>query len=192
MYVFLCYKKIYTFIICDKYMLRRPRRISASVVGAIEKLSNKQFLLGYDASKQEHLLNRGIYVLELQGGKIYVGKSNNITARIQEHKDGRGCEFACHVVQRLVPHIEYTDDFESWERAETLFWMSVKGVDKVRGWLYTMTHLTKEQRKHAFEQICERYDLCRRCGKAGHFISECTEKGKMKKRGVIITSAPQV
>lgn len=171
-------------------MLRRPRRTSASVVGAIEKLHNKQFLLGYDSCKTENLVNKGIYVLELQGGKFYIGKSSNILSRIQEHKDGKGCEFACNVVRRLVPHIEYTDDFESWERAETLFWMSTQGVDKVRGWMYTTTHLSKEQRKHAFEQICERYDLCRRCGKAGHFISECTEKnvGKKTRRAVIIAA----
>jgi hypothetical protein len=34
-----------------------------------------------------------IYVLELTGGFVYVGKSSNVTRRIQQHKLGKGAMF---------------------------------------------------------------------------------------------------
>jgi GIY-YIG catalytic domain len=34
-----------------------------------------------------------IYVLELAGGKYYVGKSKNLQYRIAQHFNGKGCEW---------------------------------------------------------------------------------------------------
>lgn len=34
-----------------------------------------------------------LYVLQLENGKYYVGKTNDITRRYNEHKEGKGCEW---------------------------------------------------------------------------------------------------
>ena len=64
-------------------------------------------------------------------------------------------------------------DLESWERNETLEQMRVHGTDSVRGWMYTTPELTPEMTDSIASQLCEKYDLCRHCGQAGHFTSKC-------------------
>jgi hypothetical protein len=69
-------------------------------------------------------------------------------------------------------------DFESWERTETLARMHKHGIDAVRGWMYVSVELTQAQREHIFQQVCEKFGLCRVCGGGGHFASACTAKGR--------------
>lgn len=121
-------------------------------------------------------MNQGVYVLQVDIDKYYVGKSNNITLRLEQHTKGEGSCFVKRIVQRLEPCVPYIHDWESWERAETLHWMYTRGISHVRGWMYTDPVLNVEQKKHAFAQICEKYDLCRKCGQTGHFVSECNKK----------------
>ena len=51
--------------------------------------------------------------------------------------------------------------------------MFMRGVDNVRGWRYTQVHLSKEDEQDAELNIRELFDLCRKCGQPGHFISNC-------------------
>ncbi len=62
---------------------------------------------------------------------------------------------------------------ESWERNEVLTRMHQFGIDNVRGWMYTFKNMPIEQKVHAFDQICEKFDFCRKCGRNGHFIRDC-------------------
>jgi hypothetical protein len=62
---------------------------------------------------------------------------------------------------------------ESWERAETLTRMFKHGIRRVRGWLYTTRFLSQSQVESAYQQICEKFDLCRKCGRNDHFIHQC-------------------
>lgn len=118
----------------------------------------------------------GVYVLQTGNGLFYVGKSNNIKARIQEHRSGLGA--ACldgssfQVVTRLLTSGS-TADLESWERNETLQRMRVHGIKNVRGWMFTSKNLTDKDREDAFTQICEKFELCRRCGRKSHFADRC-------------------
>ncbi len=64
-------------------------------------------------------------------------------------------------------------DLESWERNETLFRMKIHGVDNVRGWMFTSSVLSDDDKDSAFRQICEKFDLCRKCGREGHFADSC-------------------
>lgn len=137
-----------------------------------QSTSHQAFLLK-KANNNFQDKNNGVYVLELSDNRIYVGKSHNISKRIQEHLSGSGNKFVTHFIRQLPCATSPTDDWESWERAETLHWMSVRGIDKVRGWMFTSFVLTPEDKKNAFYQLCERYDLCRKCGKRGHFVSFC-------------------
>ncbi len=73
-------------------------------------------------------------------------------------------------MQPITPRLE---DHESWERNETLERMSIHGVEKVRGWMYTTQNLSQDTIENIDSQLCEKYDLCRSCGEKGHFVSAC-------------------
>jgi predicted GIY-YIG superfamily endonuclease len=122
--------------------------------------------------------NSGVYVLKKQDGGFYVGKSENIVKRLKQHSDGVGAVCArgdvCRVPTMTIP---ISNDFEAWERSETLARMRYYGISRVRGWMYTSEYLDESQREHAFQQICEKFDLCRKCGCEGHFAAECRLSG---------------
>ncbi len=120
----------------------------------------------------------GIYVLRTSSGLYYVGKSNDIDARIAEHRRGAGASClsgassSFQVLSNLLTSGS-TSDLESWERNETLQRMRAHGIANVRGWMFTSTALSDADYQDAFRQICEKFDLCRRCGRASHFAERC-------------------
>jgi hypothetical protein len=124
--------------------------------------------------------NDGVYVLLVQNNEFYVGKSTDIEARIEQHINGEGCSFIQEVVKRVYTQTPCMRDWESWERAETLHWMHLHGISKVRGWMFTTPKLTTNQKKDAFRQICEKYDYCRTCGQPGHFMTDCRTHRNIK------------
>ena len=155
--------------------LFRPDVLASRCVVISEKpidfgsLSKKRRIM---ASNEE-----GVYVLRFSDGVkplFYVGKSGDIEKRIQQHANGQGA--ACVTgrdfirVPCLVPA---TTDIESWERGEVLERMYQFGIDAVRGWKYTLRIMPLAQKLSAFDDVCERFDLCRRCGRGSHFIREC-------------------
>jgi len=133
-------------------------------------------LSGWDkpTKRQTYVGNSGVYVLRDEAGRMYVGKSGNIQQRIQQHLAGEGTRFLTGNIKRLPPYQKGdAGDMESWERNETLARMYRHGIDKVRGWMFTGTLLTKTEEEDAFKQICEKFDLCRRCGRNTHFAEKC-------------------
>ena len=122
--------------------------------------------------------NSGIYVLRLDNRPtpfFYVGKATNITTRIQQHTDGTGAVcIAGEPFTRVEPTTKGSvDDMESWERNEVLARMYEFGINNVRGWMYTLKTMPIEQKLSAFDQICEKFDRCRKCGRGSHFVRDC-------------------
>ena len=139
----------------------------------------------------------GIYVLGLDNGKYYVGKSiMNVTARVQEHflTGGSAWTKQHHPIEQLTPIVNTSDDLESSERAETLERMWIHGIDNVRGWQYTKIKLNENNYESIFRQMCERKDLCRKCGRQNHMASSCNyrdlaswvEPGRLPNREMIL------
>lgn len=121
-------------------------------------------------SQRPHSTRRsGVYVLNWPDGRIYVGKSQDIDRRIRQHAE----EMGVRPIEIPALTQPIAGDFESWERNETLEQMQRHGIEKVRGWMYTSTDLTEEQRDSIHSQIAEKYDLCRFCGQKGHFADRC-------------------
>lgn len=154
-------------------MLSLPKHLGKYVFGLGAYDENSDDILSSDHSKRA-MADRGVYVLQVNDGdEFYVGKSKNIKTRIAQHESGQGSNFITKIVKRVSPQTAPSADWESWERSETLYLMHKHGVDKIRGWMYTKCFLSDDERRHASLQICEKYDLCRRCGVKGHFIEEC-------------------
>ena len=121
----------------------------------------------------------GIYVLEYRSEetkKFYVGKSNDVARRVDAHMSGQGG--VGYLNGRNLRQVALISggslgDLESWERNETLERMYRFGIDNVRGWMFTDPELSDDEYEAAFNQICEKFDLCRRCGRNSHFRNNC-------------------
>ena len=165
------------FIPTRSSVVGKPLRPGPYVVGGGHKPSQIT-----TPGEETFTTNTGVYVVELHGGRYYVGQSGNIERRILQHRGelrgGSAWTSEHRVVRRLEPKTPPQTDLESWERSETLFRMKLHGVDAVRGWMYTSVELTQAQREHIFQQICEKFGLCRVCGGGGHFASACTSRGR--------------
>ena len=136
----------------------------------------------------------GVYAIQTLSGDaptFYVGKSGNIPKRLQDHRAGAGTPFlaGCEFTQVPLLTEGSSHDLESWERNETLRRMLEFGVDNVRGWMFTDLHLKAEDKRAAFQQICEKFDLCRRCGRGSHFRSECFAKSAAPWASDIVVTA---
>ena len=122
--------------------------------------------------------NAGVYVLKFDdqtNPTYYVGKSTDILKRLEQHSNGQGAACVAGRVFTRVPPVtdENMNDMECWERSEVLELMFRYGINAVRGWKFTLKTMPLEQKLSAFDDICERYDFCRRCGRGDHFVNEC-------------------
>lgn len=125
-----------------------------------------------------------VYVLELEGGFCYVGSSENVVNRIQQHLNGSGSKFTkTHkptgkLIQRLST---LNGAGDSAERQETLLQMRKRGITKVRGWKYVSEKLSKSQIKDIKENMIEMFSLCRICAGSGHFATQCPKRRRLIK-----------
>jgi predicted GIY-YIG superfamily endonuclease len=118
----------------------------------------------------------GVYILELAQGRVYVGHSSDTRRRMHQHVSGRGSAFskAFPPTGVVLPRLGcVTGSSEAAERDETLRYMFLRGIQLVRGWRYTRVHMPPEEVEDAEQNIRELFDLCRRCGQPGHFITRC-------------------
>jgi hypothetical protein len=117
-----------------------------------------------------HSQQAGVYVIRNTDTNVcYVGKSENIPVRINQHKqENRNISREGTITHGSV------DDLESWERNEVLTRMYQTGMESVRGWRYTRKGpLTMDENISARNDIMEKFDLCRRCGHNNHFANKC-------------------
>jgi len=132
---------------------------------------------GRHMKKQHVASSAGVYAIGDSSGKIYVGKSMDTQKRFNEHTRGSGTSFLKgNIKKRSTATNGSKADMESWERNETLEQMYRTGIRNVRGWMFTASVLTDQQTQDAFNQICEKYDLCRKCGRNSHFMAKCYAK----------------
>ena len=131
------------------------------------------------------LKNAGVYVLKLHGlpYQFYVGSSKNISARVDQHRNGTGA-----VCTQDATRIEYVSripcqslkELDDMERKETLDRMYKYGINQVRGWKFSTKVLSEAHKQQALEDICCRFNLCLKCGETKHFVGECRSKTKAK------------
>ena len=113
-----------------------------------------------------------IYILKLQNGKYYVGKTDNIEQRIQQHMNGTACSWtkkhSLISVEKIIPN---ASDFD--EDKYTKEYMAVYGIDNVRGGTYVSEELDESQYNTVQKEIWGAKNLCTQCGRDGHFVKYC-------------------
>lgn len=113
-----------------------------------------------------------IYILSLQGGRIYVGKSNDVQKRFNEHKSGTGSAWTSKYKPiEILKEIPNASPFD--EDRYVKEYMSKYGIENVRGGSYCSLELTDEQLSSIKKEIRGATDCCSRCGREGHFAKDC-------------------
>lgn len=116
-----------------------------------------------------------IYILELQGGRYYVGKTTRWEKRWQKHCNGTATEWT-----RIYPPVQRVAYYENVSHFDedkyVKEYMARYGIDNVRGGTYAHPILTEDEHKAIQNEINGALDACFRCGSTTHFIRNCPVK----------------
>lgn len=118
-----------------------------------------------------------IYVLKLEEDCFYVGKTNNLDARLETHKLGNGSAWTYkHNVIELHKTFKPPSDVDAdfYEDMIVKMYMRKYGIQKVRGGSYSQLYLSQEKIRLITQEIYGATDKCFRCG-GDHFVKDCLE-----------------
>lgn len=120
-------------------------------------------------------MSTSIYILSLEGGNYYVGKSDNPAQRFIQHINGEGAAWTKkYRPLKLLNIHENQSPFDEDKYVKIM--MEKYGIDKVRGGTYVQDKLSAGQEEMLKKEIRGATDCCTRCGKEGHFIANCWAK----------------
>ena len=116
-----------------------------------------------------------IYILQLEQGKYYVGKTTNPKMRLENHFDLTGSSWTKKYkpinIYAIIPDCDNYD-----EDKYTKIYMEKFGIDNVRGGSYCQIELNKEVKKIIEHGINASNDNCYHCSLSGHFANNCPNK----------------
>ena len=127
-----------------------------------------------------------IYVLKLEDGKFYVGKTTDVRRRLEKHR--RGCNtWAWTAKHKPIPgddaiYFVETMTEPTAEDAITERMMCEYGIDKVRGGTFSKPNLPEHQAKTLKDKWCTWTDSCFVCREAGHKSINCRRRKEMVRR----------
>lgn len=113
-----------------------------------------------------------VYVLKLEKGKYYVGKTSSPTRRLEEHISGSGSRWtSIYKPISVVKVIPMTSPFD--EDKITKEYMASKGIENVRGGSYVEVDIHPQDLSHIQREIWTSTNCCLRCGRNNHFVNNC-------------------
>ena len=116
-----------------------------------------------------------LYVLQLTHNKWYVGKTDDVAKRYQQHKAGYGSEWTkIYNPVKLVETREVKSDHDENNLTKDL--MKKYGVENVRGGSYSQVVLGGTTLQFLQREVRGNEDSCFNCGKSGHFVKDCPEE----------------
>jgi hypothetical protein len=113
-----------------------------------------------------------IYVLKLEQGKYYIGKTDNPQFRLENHYNGNGSAWTQKYkplkVIKLIPNCDNYD-----EDKITRQYMDKYGTANVRGGSFVKVTLDKSTLDVLAQMKNGTNDKCFTCGESGHFAANC-------------------
>lgn len=113
-----------------------------------------------------------IYVLKLQGGFYYVGKTSSILHRIQQHLNGTASAWT---KLHLIVDVEEVRPEQSPQDEDTLtkIYADKYGIDNVRGGAYCQVTLSDDDKRILQRDIWHMKGACTKCGRINHMVADC-------------------
>jgi cellular nucleic acid-binding protein len=113
-----------------------------------------------------------LYILQLEGGKYYVGKTSDVMKRFEQHKTGAGAAWTKkYKPTRMIECRALTSDHD--ENNVTKDYMKKYGINNVRGGSYTQVSLPDDVESVLQREFRGNADVCYKCNLAGHFADRC-------------------
>lgn len=116
-----------------------------------------------------------LYVLQLEDDKWYVGKTDDINKRFEQHKSGKGSAWTKEYKPVKIAETRTITSVHD-ETNVTKDLMKKYGIDNVRGGAYCQVDLPEQQVNSIRHELNSGSDKCYNCGMKGHFASRCPNK----------------
>lgn len=120
-----------------------------------------------------------VYVLKLSQGKYYVGRTENLERRIDEHRFGKGSAWT-KMFSVIDVEKTYETDSRFYEDMIVKEMMHEHGIDNVRGGSYPFD-ISDEEYQFISREIHGANDECFKCG-GNHFARRCFRGDKPASR----------
>ena len=115
-----------------------------------------------------------IYILKLEEGKYYVGKTNNPHFRLNNHFHYNGSAWTKKY--KPIQIIEIIPDCNDYDEDKyTRMYMDKYGINNVRGGSFVSLILDESTINHLTRMSNGTNNKCFKCGKKGHFVKNCKE-----------------
>lgn len=115
-----------------------------------------------------------VYILRLEEGKYYIGKTINLDSRLAAHFGGNGAVWTKKY--RPLELVEKMPGDEVIENNYTLQYMKKYGIDNVRGGTFCQLVLPQSSITTINRIINANENKCYTCGESGHYANNCPKK----------------
>lgn len=132
-----------------------------------------------------------VYILHLEGGRYYVGKTTTLDKRLEQYFSGQGSAWT--ELHPPTGKVELLWNVDSWEEdKQTLLLMKQHGVEKVRGGTFASVVLAGETTTVIEAMLKSESDKCYLCGEHGHQARACPSKaaGTVHTTPVSVATSP--
>ena len=116
-----------------------------------------------------------IYVLQCENNKYYVGRTNNLEQRIDNHFNNFGSYWTIRYKPiKILKMYHNCDEYD--EDKYTLKYMKKYGIDNVRGGSFVRLTLSKYEKKFLIKMIRSSENKCFYCNGLTHYVNDCNLK----------------
>ena len=118
-------------------------------------------------------MNTNIYILELENNKYYIGKTDDVSKRYEQHVNGNGSYWTkINKPISIIKTIENCSVFDEDKYVKE--YMFKYGINNVRGGTYNQIKINDDIIKFLENEFKTSNNLCYNCGGFDHFVEECT------------------